>query len=187
MSGFLYFLYSPFTCFGLGVSFLSPRNELIGINWIFWDLFQWILRVHPEELHPLRLLDDTAQGLLSIPSPLRGHPALLLGTQALSGPGWIPGTCPVSGSCRQDPVEGSKADRTLWGAQEKPWCLLLPLGTSPLLCQWLTALSVPRRQPNPLCYSMLQSLLQENANDVSPDNLLAPQWAFHNGHLFQLN
>lgn len=87
--------------------FYHPEMQLIGINWIFWDLFQWILRVHPEELHPLWLLGDTVQGLLSIPSPLRGHPALLLGTQALSGPGWIPGTCPVSGSCRQDPVGGS--------------------------------------------------------------------------------
>ena len=158
--------------------FLSchPELQLIGINWIFWDLFQWFLRVHPEELHLLLLLGDAVRGLLLIPNPLQGHPTLLLGTQAFSGPGWIPGTSPVSG----------EAYRTLWSLRRN-CCLLLPLGTSPLLCQWLQAVSVPGRQPSTLCYSTLQLLLQENANDVSPDDLLSPQWAFHNGHLFQLN
>ena len=158
--------------------FYHPEMQLIGINWIFWDLFQWLLRAHPEERHLLSLLGDTVRGLLSIPTQLQGHPALLLGTQRFLWP-WVDSRYLSSLTKLQTGPCG--------GAQEKLWCVLLPLDTSPLLCQWLTALSIPRCQPIPLCYSMLQLLLQENANDVSPDNLLSPQWAFHNGHLFQLN
>ena len=175
MSAFLYFCYCSFSCFGLGVSFFIPwRCSYINWhNWMFWGLFQCFLRVCSEKPHWPNCWVIPPEDPYWSP----GHSTALLRTQLPL----VPCESQVPLLQFQEATDGA-ARRV-----EETLCHVLhPLGASPLLCSQLP-LSTPNTSPSHSCCSILQLLFQENADDVNPHIYFHFQWAFHKGHLFQLN